>query len=276
MKQPMTASWITLPKTSINPPRPLPVLLTMAVSALMLTGSPLKASEADDRIEASAKHSYIFRTFLNEESITTESKDGIVTLNGTVNNESQRMLAQETVASLPGVKSVVNKIEVRPSPEGAPSDTMLFLKVKNTLAFHRSVSAMHTKVELKEGVVTLRGEAANLAQKELTAEYILDVNGVKNVINEMTVAAAPPPITETLSEFIDDASITAQVRMALWSHRSTSLLKVTVAATEGNVVLGGIVHNLAEKDLVTKLVTDIVGVKSVTNNMTFAIASAGQ
>jgi osmotically-inducible protein OsmY len=189
---------------------------------------------------------------------------------------AQRMLAQETVASLPGVKSVVNKIEVRPSPEGAPSDTMLFLKVKNTLAFHRSVSAMHTKVELKEGVVTLRGEAANLAQKELTAEYILDVNGVKNVINEMTVAAAPPPITETLSEFIDDASITAQVRMALWSHRSTSLLKVTVAATEGNVVLGGIVHNLAEKDLVTKLVTDIVVVKSVTNNMTFAIASAGQ
>jgi len=236
----------------------------------------LRAADSDDRIVAEAGLSYVFRTFLNEESVTTAAKDGVVTLTGTVSNESQRILAQDTVASLAGVKRVENQIKVKEQPASPPSDTMLFLKVKNTLAFHRSVSAMHTKVALKEGVVTLTGEAANLAQKELTTEYALDVAGVKNVINEMTVANSPPAEPQTIAEIIDDASITAQVRMALWSHRSTTMLKVSVVTTEGRVALGGVVHNLAGKDLVTKLVADIVGVRSVDNNMTFAIASAGQ
>jgi osmotically-inducible protein OsmY len=92
----------------------------------------------------------------------------------------------------------------------------------------------------------------------------------------MTVANSPPAEPQTIAEIIDDASITAQVRMALWSHRSTTMLKVSVVTTEGRVALGGVVHNLAGKDLVTKLVADIFGVRSVDNNMTFAIASARQ
>jgi osmotically-inducible protein OsmY len=38
------------------------------------------------------------------------------------------------------------------------------------------------------------------------------------------------------------------------------------------VTLGGTAKNAAEKDLVTKLVTDINGVKSVVNNMTIEAA----
>jgi osmotically-inducible protein OsmY len=55
--------------------------------------------------------------------------------------------------------------------------------------------------------------------------------------------------------------------MALMSHRSTSAFKTSVATLEGVVTVGGSAKNAAEKDLVTKLVTDINGVKSVVNNM---------
>jgi osmotically-inducible protein OsmY len=41
-----------------------------------------------------------------------------------------------------------------------------------------------------------------------------------------------------------------------------------VDTSEGIVTLSGKARNAAEKDLVTKLVTDINGVKSVVNNMT--------
>jgi len=51
------------------------------------------------------------------------------------------------------------------------------------------------------------------------------------------------------------------------SHRSTSAVNTTVTTTDGVVTLGGKAKNAAEKDLVTKLVTDINGVKSVVNNM---------
>ena len=59
--------------------------------------------------------------------------------------------------------------------------------MKATLLFHRSVSAGTTEVDVKDGIVTLRGEAASQAQKDLTTEYAKDVEGVKDVNNEMTV-----------------------------------------------------------------------------------------
>ena len=55
------------------------------------------------------------------------------------------------------------------------------MKVKSALLFHRNVSATATEVELKDGIVTLKGEATSEAQKELTTEYAKDVDDVKSV-----------------------------------------------------------------------------------------------
>jgi hyperosmotically inducible protein len=55
------------------------------------------------------------------------------------------------------------------------------------LLFHRSTSALHTKVETKHGVVTLSGKAKNAAEKDLVSKLITDVKGVKSVKNQMTI-----------------------------------------------------------------------------------------
>ena len=130
-----------------------------------------------------------------------------------------------------------------------------------------NVSAATTKVEVKDGVVTLSGTAENLAQKELTAVYAKDIDHVKSVTNEIVVKAATAP-SPTLSDKIDDASITSQVKFALLSHKSTSALKTTVTTNEGVVTVSGVAASDAEVSLVTKLAGDVRGVKSVTNNMT--------
>ncbi|MFA6931177.1 MAG: BON domain-containing protein [Lentisphaeria bacterium] len=84
----------------------------------------------------------------------------------------------------------------------------------------------------------------------------------------MTVAAKPEVAERTEGVKIDDASVTAQVKTALWTHRSTSSMKTKVVIRNGEVTLTGIARNAAEKDLVSKLVTDTLGVKSVNNEMT--------
>jgi len=138
--------------------------------------------------------------------------------------------------------------------------------------FHRNVSASKTEIEVKDGIVTLTGEASNPAQKELTTEYAKDIDGVKEVKNRMTVAAIPVPVERTPGEKVDDASITAQVKTALWTHRSTSSIRTKVETRNGEVTLTGIAKSEAEKSLVTKLVTDIQGVTSVKNQMTVDVA----
>jgi len=248
--------------------------LLAATGTLAIASSPLRASETDDRIESSANKSYVFKTYLKNDSVKTASKDGAVTLTGTVAEAFHKVLAQDTVEGLPGVKSVDNQIGVKGDSPLENSDTWLVMKVKNTLLFHRNVSAGSTHVTADNGTVHLHGEASSMAQKELTAEYAADVEGVKAVKNEMTVAETPAAPERTIMDKIDDASITAQIKSSLLAHRSTSALKTKIQTIDGVVTVSGIAENAAEKSLVTKLVGDIHGVTSVTNNMTIKADAA--
>lgn len=251
--------------------------LMALVTGLLVTAVPVlaAASEADDSIESSAMNSYVFKNILHDDDVTVKSMDGLVTLTGTVAQEAHKPLAEETVANLPGVKSVDNRLEVKDEPAAKNSDAWVTMKVKTALLFHRNVSAM-TEVATKDGIVTLQGSASSQAQKDLTTELVKDVEGVKEVQNEMALADASMKSKEQtmgqqmrrIGGSIDDASVTALVKVTLLYHRSTSALDTKVVTTNGQVTLEGKAENAAEKDLATKYVQDVYGVNSVVNNMT--------
>jgi osmotically-inducible protein OsmY len=251
-----------------------PLTLAAVVGTMLISTAPLRAADTDSRIESSAAKSYTFKTYLKDDSIKIDSKNGVVTLTGTVADASHKSMAENTVTSLPGVVSVDNELLINGEQPAEHSDTWITMKVKTALLFHRNVSGTGTTIYTKDGVVTLQGEASSAAQKELTAEYAKDVDNVKSVNNEMTVAKTPATQDATIGDKIDDASITAEVKSSLLSHHSTSALHTGVTTTDGVVTLSGIAQNDAEKSLVTKLATDINGVTSVINNMTIAVPVA--
>ncbi len=235
---------------------------------LLIIASPLAlfaSSSTDRKIEDAAKSSYNYRTVL-ENHVKVKANDGVVTLTGTVQDKEAKELAADTVENLPGVTSVNNEIVVKSTyPEH--SDSWIALKIRSTLLTHANVSAADTQVTVNDGVVTLTGKARNLAQKDLTEAYAKDIDNVKSVRNDITVVSAPAD-EHSMSEKIDDASITSQVKYALISHRSTSALKTKVTTNDSTVVITGEAASEAEKSLVTKLAQDVRGVKSVSNNMT--------
>ena len=243
------------------------ISMVVAAISLLAFSVPVHASKTDSRIESSAKKSYVFKTYLKNDDIKIQSKDGIVSLTGTVSEESHKSLARDTVSGLPGVKSVENMLETKGEIPSKNSDTWVTTKVKTTLLFHRSVSAM-TEVNTKDGIVTLQGNAASQAEKDLTTEYVKDVEGVKGVNNVLTVSKSSAKTNRTAGEKIDDASITALAKMTLLYHRSTSALDTKVVTKNGVVTLSGKAKNKTEKNLATKFVEDVHGVKNVKNHMT--------
>ncbi|OGS33393.1 MAG: hypothetical protein A2293_08580 [Elusimicrobia bacterium RIFOXYB2_FULL_49_7] len=231
-------------------------------------GSMLLATQTGDRIESSAKKSYVYKTYLKDDDITIKTTDkNVVILTGSVADWSHRSLAEQTVAGLPGVLRVDNKLEVKGDKIEENSDAWLKMKVKTMLLFYSNVSSINTEVEVKDGIVTLRGEAESEAQKELTTEYIKDLEGVQSVTNNLTVKNGKKSTAEKISDKIDDASITAQVKIALLFHRSTSATAITVVTKNGIVTVSGLAKNDAEKALVGKLVHNIKGVKSLKNEI---------
>jgi hyperosmotically inducible periplasmic protein len=248
--------------------------LFVAMSAITISSTSLRASDTDGRIESSAAKSYVFKTYLKDDSIKTESRNGVVTLTGSVSEPSHKSLAGDTVENLPGVKRVDNQLVIQGEQPAEHSDSWISAKVKTTLLFHRHVSATGTTVYVKDGIVTLQGEAGSQAQKELTTEYVKDIDNVKGVKNNMTIASTPSAPDSTLGNKIDDASITAQVKLSLMTHRSTSALHTKVSTMDGAVTITGVAKSATEKALVTKLVNDIDGVTSVNNNMIIEVAAA--
>jgi hyperosmotically inducible periplasmic protein len=246
--------------------RLLPILVV--TSSVLAINTSLRASDMDDRIDSSAAKSYVFKTVLKHDSIKTDSQNGVVTLTGTVANADDKSLAQDTVENLPGVKSVDNQLKISGEQPAEHSDDWISMKVKLALLFHGNVSASDTHVYVRNGVVTLEGQASSLAEKELTTQYAKDIDYVKSVKNDMTIAELKTAPATTNGDNVDDASITAEVKAELLSQRSTSDLQPKVSTRDGVVTLSGIARNDAQKRLVTKQISDINGVASVVNNMT--------
>ena len=247
-----------------------PSVLFAATSSFLLTGVSMRASETDDRIESAAASSFVYKTYLKDDSIQTKSKSGVVTLKGTVKEGFHKSLAADTVGGLPGVKSVDNQLVLKGETSTDNADRWLRLKVETALLFHRNVHASTTTVTALNGTVTLSGEASDKMEKDLTTAYAEDVSGVKSVNNEMTISTTPPEPHRTLGDKIDDASITALVKAVLLVHLSTSAINTKVETRDGVVTVSGVAESAAEKKQVTNLAGDIHGVDKVVNEMSIS------
>ena len=141
------------------------------------------------------------------------------------------------------------------------------MKIKTMLLLHGNLDGANIEVGVKDGWVTLRGDAGSLQEKELTTEYVKDIEGVKEVDNMMTVAKTRHEEHKSVGEFIDDASIKSQIKLALLFHRGTNVFKTDITVEKGVVTVTGKAKNAAEIELVTKRIGDIHGVRTIHNRM---------
>lgn len=162
----------------------------VVLPALGLTTVLRGDSSTDHDIEVALTETYTFRTLLNDNA-HAKAEGGVVTLSGTVEDRYQRALAEDTARTIPGVEEVRNHLDVL-SPGRVRSDGWIELQIRGVLLVREGVSGRGTDITVRDGVVTLRGEAESPVQKELTENYARKVDGVRAVKNEMRVADEPP------------------------------------------------------------------------------------
>lgn len=225
------------------------------------------SGEADRRLESRFMESVVYKIHLKGERIQMASVAGVVTLTGQVTNPSAKSLALELLMVLPGVQRVDNRLRVV-LEGGERGDAWIRSKVKSLLAIHRRGKGPDAEVDFRGGVLTLSGTAENEDQIAMASAYAADVDGVERVIHEIQVAPFSTGTTEPLVGEVDDPSITAQVRVALRMHHSTSRLHPQVQTIHGMVTVGGIAQSTGEIERVSWVVSDIRGVKGLLNRMT--------
>jgi hypothetical protein len=161
----------------------------------------------------------------------------------------------------------------------APGDPDLAARVQKLLAHvpvrrddrwgldHGTWSVLrHYEVAVKDGVVTIAGEARSYPDKASALSIVEDTPGVRDVKDEINVLP--------LSEFDDEL----RVRTAMAIYRDPALQKysldpqapIRIVVENGNVKLYGVVDSAMDKQIAEMRAREVGGVFSVENHLLVA------
>lgn len=110
-------------------------------------------------------------------------QEGVVTLEGEVEWDFQRIAARNAIKNLAGVRWINNNIMIRPLLE--PND----IKQKITAAFMRSatIDAEKIAIETQGSTIILKGKVRSIAEREDAENAAWSAPGVTSVENELVV-----------------------------------------------------------------------------------------
>jgi hyperosmotically inducible protein len=139
-------------------------------------------------------------------------------------------------------------------------------------------------VETNDGMVTLKGTVENDAQVQRAKEIATNVDGVKMVHNDLKIGTTESTANKAVDETknlankteegikdtgkkagkaINDASITAEIKLKLAGDDLTDALDINVDTQNAVVTLNGTVGSQAEADRAVQLARSVEDVKNV-------------
>jgi osmotically-inducible protein OsmY len=140
----------------------------------------------DTEIAEAIMNALKWHTAVNKNKIKVKVENGIVTLDGNVEWDYQRIAAKNAIENLSGVRMIYNLITVQPT--ASPSDIK-----KNILeAFKRSanIDAEKVNVDVIGNRVVLRGKVHSINEKEDAAAAAWSAPGISVVDNHLEITHA--------------------------------------------------------------------------------------
>lgn len=145
-----------------------------------MQGSP----RTDSEIAADARRHLEWDTFVPHRRISASVVDGIITLTGTVDYTSQRLVAATAVRGIAGVRGVRNEILVS-EPLVAPHTVRA--SILKALERHALHEMRHLQLDIVDGCVTVTGEIHSAAERRAIIGAITGITGVEDVIDQLHV-----------------------------------------------------------------------------------------
>ena len=141
----------------------------------------------DTEIAQAVRRALEWDVFVPEEKISSTVSDGWVTLEGTLERWSQRDDAERAVRNLTGVKSVVNKITVKPT-KLVTEDVRKAIEEALERRAEREAERIH--VDVRDGIVTLTGSVHSWAERKSLVAAARFTPGVRDVQDHLRTEPA--------------------------------------------------------------------------------------
>lgn len=138
----------------------------------------------DDEIAHAVREALRWDAYLPDDRIQMTVSSGVVTLQGIVNNWSNRSDAEKVVKRIVGVRGIVNRLTVG----GTTIDPVAIkLQIERALERRAEREARRIVVTVRDGAVTLTGPVASWAERQMVERVAGSSPGVRSVTDRMTI-----------------------------------------------------------------------------------------
>jgi len=213
--------------------------------------------QSDTALQASVLEELKWEPGVKATDIGVTVKDGVVTLEGTVDSYAEKWAAERAVKRLPGVRALALELEVKLPGSSERTDADLAQTAENALEWNIALPGERITVTAEKGLLTLEGEVDWQIQKSGAEGAVRYLKGVKGVINKLTVK---PKVAPT--------DVKEKIEAALKRNAILDAQQIKVQADGGKVTLSGSVHSWAERDQAEDAAWAAPGVSSVRDLIT--------
>ncbi len=232
------------------------LLVLLSVTAMAATG------QYDQQIQQAVSQKIHDKKDL--EGVNSSVEDGIVTLTGTVNLYQDKLNASKQIKKVADVSGVRNDIVV--AGKTVP-DAQLETKLAKQLAYDRvgyyDNTFNYLALEVKDGVVTVRGDTMWDPPKDSALAIVAHTPGVKDVVDDVTVLPAS----------LFDNSLRASTARAIYGdsmlgkYASDPVHPIRIVVDNGHVTLYGKVESKMDKTIAGVRASSVPGAFSVDNKL---------
>lgn len=218
------------------------------------------------------------RINLHTHPVTISYDNGVLTLEGEVQDVAAKKLCMELAIAVPGVTGIVDRLHVTPAVrigdgailtgvrdvllrEPALQDCAVRVRNKGNVETIREAAASNAGVielSVNDGVVLLDDHVPSLAKKRLAGVLAWWVPGSRDVINGMAVE---PPEEDNDEEMLDT------VRLVLTRDPFVDADQIRISTQNSVVTLEGLVINDVQRRAAENDAWFVFGVDKVANNL---------
>jgi len=218
------------------------------------------------------------RINLHTHPVTISYDNGVLTLEGEVQDIAAKKISMELAIAAPGVTGIVDRLHVTPAvrlgdgailtavrdvllQEPALQDCAVRVRNKGKVETIREAAAPNSGVmelSVNDGVVLLDDHVPSLAKKRLAGVLAWWVPGSRDVVNGMAVE---PPEEDNDEELLDT------VRLVLTRDPFVDADQIRLSTKQSVVTLEGLVINAVQRRAAENDAWFVFGVDKVVNNL---------
>jgi osmotically-inducible protein OsmY len=215
---------------------------------------------SDTEIRADVEAELSYDPNIGASDIAVSVKDGVVTLTGFVKSYFHKWQAERDTKRVKGVRGVANDIEIRLPALDARPDPEIAREAVQALSTALPYSGEKFTATVKDGWVTLEGEAEWQYQREQAEAAVRRIRGIKGVVNSIRLQPKVPV-----------AAVKRMIEDALKRSAEVDAQNIAVEAEGDKVILRGKVRSWAERQEAERAAWRAPGVRKVEDEITISV-----